>query len=100
MRAIVIVPARLASTRLPRKALLRETGKYLIEHVWERVRLTKKVARLVVATDAPEIETACRAVGTEVVMTKDTHLSGTDRCAEAYAKLAAKGEAADLVVNV
>jgi 3-deoxy-manno-octulosonate cytidylyltransferase (CMP-KDO synthetase) len=100
MRTIVVVPARLASTRLPRKALLRETGKFMIEHVWERVRLAKNVARLVIATDAREIEAACRSFGAEVVMTRDTHVSGTDRCAEAYATLVRGGERADLVVNV
>jgi 3-deoxy-manno-octulosonate cytidylyltransferase (CMP-KDO synthetase) len=97
MRALVIVPARLASTRLPRKALLRETGKFLVQHVWERVQLAKRIARSVIATDAPEIETACRSFGADVVMTSEKHLSGTDRCAEAYAKLR---DPADLVVNV
>lgn len=97
MRALVIVPARLASTRLPRKALLRETGRYLVQHVWERVLLAKKPARCVIATDAKEIEDACRSFGAEVVMTSPEHPSGTDRCAEAYRKL---GFAADLVVNV
>src|SRR3954452_1583425 len=97
MRALVIVPARLASTRLPRKALLRETGKYLVQHVWERVRLAKKPARCVIATDAREIEDACRSFGAEVVMSSPDHPSGTDRCAEAYRKL---GYPSDLVVNV
>src|SRR2546429_192910 len=97
MRALVIVPARLASTRLPRKALLRETGKYLVEHVGERVRLAKLPARCVIATDAKEIEDACRSFGAEVVMTSPEHPSGTDRCAESYDKLE---DAADLVVNV
>ena len=97
MRAIVIVPARLASTRLPRKALLRETGKYLVQHVWERARQAKRSARCVIATDAKEIEDACRSFGADVVMTSPEHPSGTDRVAEAYRKL---GERADLVVNV
>lgn len=97
MRALVIVPARLASTRLPRKALLRETGKFLVQHVWERVQLAKRPARAVIATDAREIEEACRSFGAEVVLTSPEHPSGTDRCAEAYRKL---GFAADLVVNV
>jgi 3-deoxy-manno-octulosonate cytidylyltransferase (CMP-KDO synthetase) len=97
MRALVIVPARLASTRLPRKALLRETGKYLVQHVWERVALAKRVSRAVIATDAREIEDACRSFGAATVLTSPDHPSGTDRCAEAYRKL---GERFDLVVNV
>lgn len=101
MRALVIVPARLASTRLPRKALLRETGKYLVQHVWERARLARRPARCVIATDAREIEDACRSFGAEVVMTSPEHPSGTDRCAEAYRRVsAASGETWDLVVNV
>ncbi len=97
MRALAIVPARLASTRLPRKPLLRETGKFLVQHVWDRVRLAKKIARIVIATDSSEIEQACRSFGAEVVMTRETHPSGTDRCAEAVAKI---GERPDVVVNV
>jgi len=97
MRALVIVPARLASTRLPRKALLRETGKFLVEHVWDRVQLAHGVARCVVATDAREIEDACRSFGAEVVLTSEKHISGTDRCAEAYETL---GDNADIIINV
>jgi len=93
----VIVPARLASTRLPRKPLLRETGKYLVEHVWERVQLAKRPARCVIATDSEEIEAACRSFGGDVVMTSPDHPSGTDRCAEAARKL---GGTWDLVLNV
>src|SRR5689334_15428933 len=104
MRALVIVPARLASTRLPRKALLRETGKFLVQHVWERARLAKRPTRVVIATDAKEIEDACRSFGAEVVMTSPEHPSGTDRCAEAYRKLADPTDQHpsrwDLVVNV
>jgi 3-deoxy-manno-octulosonate cytidylyltransferase (CMP-KDO synthetase) len=100
MRAIVIIPARLAATRLPRKPLLRETGKFLVEHVWERAKLAKRAARVVVATDAREILEACRSFGGECVMTSDQHRSGTDRCAEAWTRLEAEGERADVIVNV
>jgi 3-deoxy-manno-octulosonate cytidylyltransferase (CMP-KDO synthetase) len=98
--AIAIVPARLASTRLPRKPLLRETGKYLIEHVVEQVRLARSITRVAVATDSLEVEAACATFGAECVLTSGSHPSGTDRCQEAYTILAARGERAELVVNV
>ncbi len=69
MKTLAVIPARLGATRLPRKPLLRETGKFLIEHVCDRVREATRVARCVVATDSPEIEAACRSFGAEVVMT-------------------------------
>jgi 3-deoxy-manno-octulosonate cytidylyltransferase (CMP-KDO synthetase) len=100
MRAIVIVPARLAATRLPRKPLLRETGKFMVEHVWEQAKKAKLAARVVIATDSREILDACRSFGAEAVMTSDQHRSGTDRCAEAWQKLQAEGERADFIINV
>lgn len=100
MRAIVIIPSRLAATRLPNKPLLRETGKFLVEHVWEQAKAARLAARVVVATDSPEIVAACRSFGAEAVMTSDQHRSGTDRCAEAWQKLERAGERADLIVNV
>jgi 3-deoxy-manno-octulosonate cytidylyltransferase (CMP-KDO synthetase) len=97
---LVVIPARLSSTRLPRKPLLRETGKYLIEHVVERVRSAKGITRIVVATESDEVAAACRSFGQEALMTSDRHPSGTDRVAEAVAILERRGEAYDLVVNV
>ena len=55
MSAVAVIPSRLGSTRLPEKALLRETGKYLIQHVWERVRASARIGRVIVATDHPRI---------------------------------------------
>ena len=91
----VIVPARIGSTRLPEKPLLRETGKLLVQHVVERALRAPGVARVVVATDDDRIEAAVRAFGGEVVRTDPAHESGTSRCAEVAAGLA---EA--VVVNV
>jgi 3-deoxy-manno-octulosonate cytidylyltransferase (CMP-KDO synthetase) len=91
----VVVPARYASTRLPGKPLLRDTGKYLVQHVVERARLAPGVARVVVATDDDRIEAAVRSFGGEVARTDPAHESGTARCAEAAERLA---EA--VVVNV
>lgn len=94
--AIAILPARYASTRLPGKPLLAETGKPLIQHVVERARLAKRVDRVVVATDDPRIYDAVAAFGGEVVMTGE-HPNGTSRIAEAIELL---GDTHELIVNV
>lgn len=82
-----ILPARLGSTRLPKKPLLDETGRFLIQHVYERVALAKRIDRVIVATDAEEIVAAVRAFGGEVRMTDPRHPSGTDRVAEVAREL-------------
>jgi 3-deoxy-manno-octulosonate cytidylyltransferase (CMP-KDO synthetase) len=95
MRTIVVIPARFASSRLPGKPLLRATGKYLIEHVWERARSARTPQRILVATDDRRIEAAVRSFGGEAVMTRADHPSGTDRVAEA-----AGDDPADIVINL
>ncbi|MCX7664235.1 MAG: 3-deoxy-manno-octulosonate cytidylyltransferase [Gemmataceae bacterium] len=87
MDAAIIIPARLASTRLPAKPLLRETGKYLIQHVYEQALRVRNVSQVIVATDAEEIVQAVRSFGGTAVMTSDQHPSGTDRVAEVAATL-------------
>lgn len=77
----VIIPARLASTRLPNKPLADLGGKPMVVRVAERAALSG-AARIVVATDHADIEAACRAHGVEVRMTRADHPSGTDRIAE------------------
>lgn len=77
-----VIPARYGSTRLPAKPLLRETGKYLIQHVCERVREAKRIAHVIVATDDARIFDAVRSFGADVRMTSSEHASGTDRIAE------------------
>ncbi len=100
MSVIAIIPARYASTRLPGKPLLCETGKPLIQHVVESVARCERIQRIVVATDDERIVSAVREFGTEAVMTRPDHPSGTDRIAEAAAanQLALTGQ--DIVVNV
>jgi 3-deoxy-manno-octulosonate cytidylyltransferase (CMP-KDO synthetase) len=99
-RAVAVVPARLASTRLERKMLLRETGRCLFEHTARMVLESRAFARVVVATDAPEIEAAAREADLETIATRPEHRSGTERVAEAWRKLSEGGEKADVVVNV
>ncbi len=94
--AIAIIPARLASTRLPGKALIELAGKPMVCWVAERARAAKNVSRVIIATDSIEIYTRAEAHGIEVVMTDSNHASGTDRVAEVAADL----PEAEIIVNV
>jgi 3-deoxy-manno-octulosonate cytidylyltransferase (CMP-KDO synthetase) len=81
MKAMGIIPARLQSSRLPRKLLLDETGKPLIQYVWEAAGRTESLSDVIVATDSSEIAETVQAFGGRCKMT-GTHPSGTDRIAE------------------
>jgi 3-deoxy-manno-octulosonate cytidylyltransferase (CMP-KDO synthetase) len=81
-RVLGVIPARLASTRLPRKPLHPVAGRPLIEWVWRRAVESGVFDDLVVATDSAEVETAARGFGASAVLTRDDHPSGTDRVAE------------------
>lgn len=96
--AVAIIPARLASTRFPRKVLADATGKPLIRHVWERARLAASVSRVLVATDSDEVAGIVRGFGGEAVATREDHPNGTSRLAEAAAALGLSPQT--LVVNV
>jgi 3-deoxy-manno-octulosonate cytidylyltransferase (CMP-KDO synthetase) len=91
----IVIPARFASTRLPGKPLLRQTGKYLIQHVYERACQARRANLVVVATDDPRIEAAVAGFGGRVVRTRRDHASGTDRVAEVARMLNA-----DVVINL
>lgn len=79
---VVLIPARLSSSRLPNKALIDIHGKPMVVRVAERAALSQ-VSRVVVATDHADIMAACRQHGIEVVLTDTKHESGTHRLAEA-----------------
>ncbi len=98
MDAIALIPARYASTRFPGKPLAHATGKYLIQHVYERTAAARRVRRCLVATDDERIATAVRSFGGEAVMTRPDHPSGTDRIAEAVQGL--PGAEGDIILNV
>jgi 3-deoxy-manno-octulosonate cytidylyltransferase (CMP-KDO synthetase) len=98
MRIAAIIPARYASTRLPGKPLLNETGKPLIQHVVEAVACVDCLDEVVVATDDERIRAAVEGFGRRAVMTRDDHACGTDRIAEAAGILGLGHD--DLVVNV
>jgi 3-deoxy-manno-octulosonate cytidylyltransferase (CMP-KDO synthetase) len=94
VRTAIVIPARYASSRLPAKPLLRDTGKYLIQHVYERA-CASTAAHVVVATDDVRIVQAVRSFGGRVAMTRADHASGTDRVAEV-----AEALDVDVIVNL
>jgi 3-deoxy-manno-octulosonate cytidylyltransferase (CMP-KDO synthetase) len=95
-RSYVVIPARYASTRLPRKMLLRETGKTLLQHTYEAACAARLPAGVLVATDHAEIASEVERFRGDFVMTSPDCPSGTDRVAEVARKL----PRADIVVNV
>ncbi len=94
--SLIVIPARLRSSRLPRKLLLRETGKTLLQHTYEAASTARLPSDVCVATDDVEIAEEVRQFGGAVVMTDPSAPSGTDRVAEAAAGL----PHADIIVNV
>ncbi len=95
LRVLGVIPARLASTRLPRKLLREIAGRPLICWTWEAARRAPVLRDVLVATDAQEIVDVCAAHGIPAILTSAAHPSGTDRVWEV-----AQGRAADVYVNV
>jgi 3-deoxy-manno-octulosonate cytidylyltransferase (CMP-KDO synthetase) len=95
MKAIAIIPARLESTRLPRKMLLEIAGQSLIARVYEGVRSSPLLDDVIVATDSDEILQVCRQHGWNARMTSASHRSGTERVHEI-----SNSVAADVYLNV
>lgn len=92
---VAVIPARFASQRFPGKILAAETGKTLIQHVYERVVQATSISRVLIATDDDRIAEAVRAFGGEVMMTRTDHPNGTSRIAEVAETLDS-----DIIVNV
>jgi 3-deoxy-manno-octulosonate cytidylyltransferase (CMP-KDO synthetase) len=97
-RTLVLIPARMAATRLPGKPLMDIAGLPMIIHVLRRAEAAG-IGRVAVATDSPDIAVAVMAHGGEAVMTRSDHPSGSDRIFEALGKLD-PGGAADIIVNL
>jgi 3-deoxy-manno-octulosonate cytidylyltransferase (CMP-KDO synthetase) len=97
-RTLVLIPARMAATRLPGKPLLDIAGLPMIVHVLRRAEAAK-IGRVAVATDTPEIAAAVTAHGGEAVMTRADHPSGSDRSYEALGLLDPSGDA-EIIVNL
>ncbi|SCZ10635.1 3-deoxy-manno-octulosonate cytidylyltransferase [Microvirga guangxiensis] len=95
---LVLIPARVAATRLPNKPLADIAGEPMIVHVWRRA-MEAGIGPVAIATDAPEIAEAVAKVGGQAVMTRADHASGSDRIFEAVEKLDPEGRH-DVVVNV
>lgn len=96
MTAIGIIPARLQSSRLPRKLLLDQTGKPLIQYCWEAAGKAKSLSEVIVATDSTEIARVVEAFGGHAEMTGE-HPSGTDRIAEVVLR---NRPSAEIIVNI
>jgi len=97
-RILGVIPARIGSERLPRKALRPLAGRPLVEWVWSRARTFAILDAVVVATDSEEIAGVCRRAGASVALTRVDHPSGTDRIAEVVARPEYAGF--DVIVNV
>jgi len=96
MEIVAVIPARFASTRLPGKPLLSDTGRPLIQHVVEAAKRATRLDRIIVATDDQRIAQAVQAFGGECAMTRSDHPSGTDRVAEVAEGLPEAG----IVINL
>jgi len=97
-RTLVLIPARMAATRLPGKPLLDIAGLPMIVHVLRSAEAAQ-IGRVAVATDTPEIAAAVRSHGGEAVLTHADHPSGSDRVYEALGKLDPEGRT-EIVVNL
>jgi 3-deoxy-manno-octulosonate cytidylyltransferase (CMP-KDO synthetase) len=95
---LILIPARMASTRLPGKPLADIAGVPMIVHVLRRA-VAAGIGPALVATDSPEVAAAVEKFGGKAVMTRVDHMSGTDRIHEALGKID-PGRDADVVVNV
>ncbi|WP_020469201.1 3-deoxy-manno-octulosonate cytidylyltransferase [Zavarzinella formosa] len=95
MSSVIVIPARYESTRLPAKALLRETGKFLVQHVYEQALKVRGIDQVIIATDDSRIMAAVASFGGHAASTRNDHPSGTDRIAEVAAALQA-----DIVINL
>ena len=90
-----VIPARYESSRFPGKALARLHSKSMLQHVWERASLSRYITHTVIATDDDRIYREARRFGADVRMTRQDHISGTDRVAEV-----AYQDTAELIVNI
>lgn len=98
MNIIGIIPARYASTRFPGKPLTMINGKSMIQRVYEQVKLSKQISKIIVATDDKRIADHVESFGGNVCMTSENHNSGTERCFEVVQTI--KDIHFDVVINI
>ena len=99
MRILGVIPARYASTRFPGKLLKEVGGKSILRMVYEQCKKTKSLNRVVVATDNELVYQHVESFGGDVLMTSESHQSGTDRCAEVAKELLGNTDF-DFIVNI
>lgn len=95
MKILACIPARYSSTRFPAKVLAKKTGKFLIQHTYEQTCLAKLPQEVIIAADDERIAEAAKTFGARCIMTSKSCKSGTDRIAQAVAKIRC-----DIVVNI
>ena len=95
MNILAVIPARYGSTRFAGKVLAKDTGKFLIQHTYERACLARLPQKVIIATDDEKVVAAAHTFGAECKLTSPEHASGTDRIAEAVEELDV-----DIVVNL
>jgi len=95
MKTVVIIPARLGSSRLPRKVILDICSKSMVQHVYEAAKKASNIDEVYIATDSNEVAEVCQKFTSNVIMTSESHESGTDRLAEAIQKIEC-----DNIINV
>ena len=95
MKKVIVIPARIDSSRLPKKVLLDLKGKTVIQRVYEQCLKVANIDAVYIATDSNEIKEVCNSFTGDVIITKSTHHSGTDRIGEAVALIDC-----DIVINV
>ncbi|TYB30959.1 MAG: 3-deoxy-manno-octulosonate cytidylyltransferase [Candidatus Mcinerneyibacterium aminivorans] len=97
MKILAVVPARLASTRLPEKPLIKLNGKEMIRWVYEGTQKSELIDEVVVATDSDKIVNCVENFGGKALLTSKKHKTGTDRVCEVVEKI---GDKYDIIVNV
>ncbi|MCW3077873.1 MAG: 3-deoxy-manno-octulosonate cytidylyltransferase [Bacteroidetes bacterium] len=97
MSIIGIIPARYASSRFPGKPLVEIKGKSMLERVYTQAKKSSLLTEIIIATDDKRIEDHALSFGAKVVITKEEHPSGTDRCFEAYTL---NGKQYDYILNI
>ena len=95
LKIVAVIPARYDSTRLAGKVLLKDTGKYLIQHTYEQVCCAKMPDEIILAVDDEKVLQVCAEFGAKAVLTSKDHQSGTDRIAQAVRDIDA-----DIIINV
>lgn len=95
MNKIVVIPARLNSSRLPNKVLLDLNGKTVVQRVYEQCLKAKNIDSVYIATDSLKVKESCETFTKNIIMTDESHQSGTDRIAEAVDSLNS-----DVIINV